>query len=435
MRDLLIVGLTVMGCVLALRHAWIGALLWAWLSLMNPHRFAFGLAYDAPLAAMAAAATMLGLLATRDRHSPFETGPPRVLLVFMIWMTLSWLFGLDPESDYEQYKKVMKVDVMTLVTLALISSRLQITTLTWVVTMSLALLGIKGGVFTILTGGNFRVWGPPGTFIADNNEIALALVMTIPLLRFLQQQSRTRLLRGFVGFAMLMCAAAALGSYSRGGFLAISAMGVFLWFRGSNRLRNGIVIGALALGMLAFMPEEWAARMSTIENYEEDRSAMGRISAWWTAFNVARTHLFGIGFELARPELFAQYSPYPDMVHAAHSIYFLVLGNHGFVGLFLFLAIFVLCWRQANRIRRWAKGRPELQWCHQLASMCQVSLVGYAVGGAFLSLAYFDLPYYVMIIVAATHQWVKRQAVQTEAEMVPQRKWLRQLASWCGMTA
>jgi hydrogenase/urease accessory protein HupE len=40
--------------------------------------------------------------------------------------------------------------------------------------------------------------------------------------------------------------------------------------------------------------------------------------------------------------------------------------------------------------------------------MMQVALVAYAVGGAFLSLSYFDLPYYIAIAVAATRVVVGR---------------------------
>ncbi|OYV00923.1 MAG: putative O-glycosylation ligase, exosortase A system-associated [Burkholderiales bacterium PBB5] len=357
-----------------------------------------------------------------------------VLTVFMFWMTLSWLMGLSPSDDYDQGKKVMKIDVMILVALVVVISRFQIVTLAWVMAFSLGILGVKGGFFTVINGGNYRVWGPPGTFIEDNNEFALALIMTIPLLRFCLMQARARWLRGLVIGVMLLTAASALGSYSRGALLAIAAMTLVMWWRGPNKFRNGVLLLVVAVAMLAFMPDQWGDRMASIETYEEDRSALGRISAWWTAFNVAKNYPFGIGFELARPELFARFSPYPDMIHAAHSIYFLVLGNHGFVGLFLFLLMWALTWRQAAQVRRMARGKPEYQWCHDLAGMCQVSIAGYAVGGAFLSLSYFDLPYYVMVLVLATREWLRRRLAgePPDAEVVIRANWLRRVARVCG---
>jgi putative inorganic carbon (HCO3(-)) transporter len=170
------------------------------------------------------------------------------------------------------------------------------------------------------------------------------------------------------------------------------------------------------------MPAEWTQRMSTIDNYQEDRSAMGRISAWWTAWNLAWHYPAGVGFNVARADLFALYSPYPDYVHAAHSIYFQILGNHGFVGLFLFLAIWISTWKNAAWILKEAPKNPESIWCVNLANMMQVSLVAYAVGGAFLSLAYFDLPYNIMAIVVITRLWIQRKAWLQEPEKPPP-KW------------
>jgi putative inorganic carbon (hco3(-)) transporter len=50
-----------------------------------------------------------------------------------------------------------------------------------------------------------------------------------------------------------------------------------------------------------------------------------------------------------------------------------------------------------------------------------VSLVAYAVGGAFLDLAYYDLPYNIMIIVVLTYAWVRRRAWETEPVAQPGR--------------
>jgi hypothetical protein len=85
------------------------------------------------------------------------------------------------------------------------------------------------------------------------------------------------------------------------------------------------------------------------------------------------------------------------------------LGEHGFIGLALFLTIWGLTWRWANWLRKNATGNPETEWAAVLGGMCQVSLVGYAVGGAFLSLAYFDLPYNIMVLVVLARRWVEAQ--------------------------
>lgn len=431
MRDLLIVSIVLAGSLAALRLPWIGILTWVWLSLMNPHRYSFGFAYDAPLAALAAAATVVGLIVTPDKTSPVGSAAGRLLVLFTIWITLSWLFGLDREGDYDQWKKVMKVFFMTFVALSLFAKRRQIIALAWVTTMSLAILGVKGGVFTVLTGGSNRVWGPPGTFIEDNNEFALALIMTVPLVAFVRTQCASRLMKLLMSVVMLLCGAAALGSYSRGALLASGAMLVLLWWRGDNKVRNAVLLSAVAVLLVAFMPENWSQRMSTIETYEQDASALGRLSAWWTAFGIAKDYPFGVGFEIARPELVAKYSPYPERVHAAHSIYFLVLGNHGFVGLLLYLLLGASAWLAASRIRAATAKVPEAQWCWNLAGMCQVSMAAFAVGGAFLSLSYFDLPYYVMALIVVTERWVRAQGWIKEptTDAPPRGKFGRLLAS------
>jgi putative inorganic carbon (hco3(-)) transporter len=433
MRDLIIVSIVFAGALVALRKPWVGVMLWTWLSIMNPHRMSWGFAYDAPLAAVAAGATLVGWALTRERDWPLKGWPTRFLAVFVVWITLSWQLGVDSDYDYPQWSKVMKVYLMTYVGLALLRTKEHIVALVWVAAGSLALLGIKGGFFTLLTGGNYRVWGPPGSFIADNNEFALALVIAIPLLRFLQLQLQAGWRRHLMTIAMALCAVAAIGTHSRGALVAITVMSLMLWWRGNSRVMGGLVIACVAVALLTFMPESWTARMTTMSgSYEEDRSALGRISAWWNAYGIANHYPFGVGFNAARPELFQRFSPYPDAVHAAHSIYFQVLGNHGWVGLGLFVAIFATTFWSAGRLQVEARGLAQATWCVQLAAMCQVSLIGYAVGGAFLSLSYFDLPYIVMSLVVMARVWVAKQAWTTDAP--PSKRWFSVpgVAPWGG---
>jgi probable O-glycosylation ligase (exosortase A-associated) len=208
---------------------------------------------------------------------------------------------------------------------------------------------------------------------------------------------------------MLLSALAALGSYSRGGLLAIVAMTIFLWLKSRKKLMVGSVLMAAGPALLLFMPEEWSSRMDTIDNYQADASAMGRINAWYMAWNLARDRFFGGGFDIYEPATFAAYAPDPNDVHAAHSIYFQVLGEHGFVGLGLYLLVGLTSWRTAGWIVRHARQVPGMQWAVDMATMIQTSLMGFAVGGAFLSLTYFDVPYYLMCALVATRVLVQAQ--------------------------
>ncbi len=421
MRDIAVMSIVLMLAVVALRRPWIGVMLWLWVSLMNPHRFTYGFAYDAPVALIAALATLIGLLFSPDKSPPFKAAPVALFVLFTVWVTVSWLMGLDPTDQFAQWDKVMKVNLMVLVCLMLIRTREQILVLAWVLTLSVALLSVKGGLFTLVHAGGDRVWGPPGSWIAGSNEFAVATIMTIPLLRFLQLQVSGKWLVRSLTAAMLLAAASALGSYSRGALLAIVAMTVVLWWRSQNRGRNGVLLLCLGLVMMASMPEAWSDRMDTIQTYEEDASALGRISAWWVSWNVALNHPSGVGFSIARPELFLAHSPYGLQfgTPVAHSIWFQVLGHHGFIGLFLFLGLWASTWFCAAGLRRTARDNPQLQWVGDLGAMAQVSIVGYCVGGAFLQLAYYDFPYYVMALVVLAHAWVRARGWETEAPPQP----------------
>jgi len=241
--------------------------------------------------------------------------------------------------------------------------------------------------------------------------------MTIPLLHFLQLQVKALWLK--YGFTMLMmlCAAAAIGTHSRGGFLAIGAMSAMFWLRSRKKALIG---GFLLFGVLValpMMPEHWWTRMETISTYQEDASAMGRINAWGVAWNVAVHNVFGGGMSYQHPIFFFLYGTYETSVRAAHSIYFQVLGNHGFVGLFLFLGIWFSTYRTAGWLRKNGRAQEQSAWTADLGSMIQVSLVGYATGGAFLSLSYFDLPYNMMVLAVMTRAWVERRGWERDVEM------------------
>ncbi|OFA07085.1 putative O-glycosylation ligase, exosortase A system-associated [Duganella sp. HH101] len=418
MRDILITLIVFGSLPLILRNPVNGVLMWVWISVMNPHTQGWGFATTFPFAFIVAVATLFSVAISRLPKALPMSGITFTMITLALWMNVTTLFALYPETAYTQWSKVMKIMLMSLVTMTVIRSREDIQRLMWVLTMSIGYYGVKGGIFTIRSGGVDRVWGPEGTFIGDNNAIALALIMTIPLMHYLQQRSDQRWLRHGLSATMLLSALAAIGSYSRGGLLAIAAMIVFMWLKSRHKLAGGALIVLLAPLAFLFMPERWSERMDSIGAYQEDESAMGRINAWYMAWNLARDRFFGGGFEIAEPGAFFLYAPNPTDIHAAHSIYFQALGEHGFIGLGLYLLLLGMTWRSAAWIVRHSRNQPELEWAQQLATMIQASFVGFAVGGAFLSLLYFDVPYYLMGVIVSTRLLIAgRQTATTAATL------------------
>lgn len=416
MRDIVITLIVFASLPYTFKKPYIGALMWIWISVMNPHRLSWGFAYNFPFAAIIAATTLLALLMSPGAKRPPATPAVTVMVMFTLWMVVTTVFAIHPGDSSVMLQRVIKIMLMNLVVMMAVRTKEQLHWMLWALVGSLGYYGIKGGLFTIATGGSFRVWGPEGSFIFGNNEVALAFVVIIPIFYYLYLISNKKWLKyGMVG-AIGLCALASLGSYSRGALLALLGMFGFLWLKSPKKAALGVGMALLLPMIILFMPAKWTERMDTIDNYKEDGSAMGRINAWQMATNLAIDRpLTGGGFEIYDAYVFARYAPMPNDIHAAHSIYFQCLGEHGFVGLGLYLAFVILCWRRANWIISQTKKRADLKWASQLAGMIQVSMIGFGVGGAFLSLLYFDMPYYLMGALLITGQIVQDSLQQPAA--------------------
>lgn len=399
MRDIALVVIIFGSVPLILSRPWIGILMFSWVGYMNPHRMAYGFAFDMQFAAVLAAATLVGLLFDREEKSIPVNAITVIWILFIFHMSISTIMALYPDEAILQWKQVIKIQLMCFVTIMLMRSRERVIALVWVIVVSIGFFGVKGGIFSLTTGFNYIVWGPNGGMIEGNNELALALVMIVPLLRFLQLNATNKWVRYGLIVSMALCVMSVVASYSRGAFLACSAMALALAMQSKYKIRVLVVLLVIGVAGLSFLPEQWSDRMGTIQTYEEDSSAIGRINSWYFAVELAKEHpVVGGGFSSFTPELFERFAPDPEDFHDSHSIYFGILGHQGFVGLGLFLSLGLMTLIANGRLRRTTKNLPEFEWVYNLASMVRVSLIGYATGGLFLGLQYFDLYYHLVAI-------------------------------------
>lgn len=418
-RDIIVFAAVFLGLPFMLRAPWIGVMFWVWIGLMNPHRETWGLAHSFPFALLIAGATLVGVLFTKEPRQFKGGGAAWALFTFMVWTWLTTAFALVPDDAWKMLDRVFKIQFFTFVALFVLYKRQHVQWLAGVIVLSIGFYSVKGGVFTLATAGNYRVWGPLGSFIYDNNALALATVMTIPLWVYFHRMATNRWLKWAIVGCTLLSVVSALGSYSRGALLAITAMSLFLWLKSQRKIGLGIFTALVAAALIAFMPGKWEERMGTIATYDEDASAMGRLEAWTMLFNLAVDRpIVGGGFEANTQELFDRYNPAASVHRSAHSIYFQVLGEQGFVGFAIFCLIWALTWRLSRQIISLARGQPDLAWAESMATMVQVSLVGYLVGGAFLNLAYWDMPYYLLVLLAVTKHALRSEG---SAAAVPRR--------------
>lgn len=408
MRDLLVASIVFGALPFILKRPFWGILMLAWLGYMNPHRLCYGFMLDMPVVQIVAITTLIGMLASHEVKRMVWSREIVVLLIFVGWMGVTTTQAVFFDLAMDQYVKVIKIQILTFMTLLMLTSRERVHLFVWVIVLSIGFYGVKGGIFTVLNGGVYRVQGPFGTFIGGNNELALALIMTIPLIRYLQLQEKSKLIRLGLAIGMTLTALAAVGSQSRGALVGMAAMGTMFWLKSRNKLATALLIIVAGVVVSQVMPEEWYERMNTIETYDEDASAQGRINMWWMAWNLANDRIFGGGFEFWRVQLFSGYAPDPTNIRAAHSIYFQVLGDHGWVGLILFLALLGLTWRKCSTVIRLAKQRDDATWARDLAAMLQVSIVAYMSAGAFLGLAYFDYIYHLIAVAVVVHALLTR---------------------------
>ena len=428
MRDLILLVALVALAPMVWRTPIVGILAWIWITLMSPQREVYGFLHGFELNFWIAVVTILAWAGSRERKLVPPSLLALIMILFGLWTCVTTYFALDPQFSQVLLLRTLKTLALGLAVITLVNTKLRIQVVIWAVVAALEYYSVKGGGFVLLTGGRNHVYGPEATMIADNNSLALALIALLPLLLYLRATSAGLAARLVAVGLITLSLLAIVGTYSRGALLAIAAAGATY----AMRSRNGVIVMVLvALGAVSLsgaLPASWMHRMATIQSYNDDASFAGRVAAWKTAMNiVAKRPVVGGGFSATNLDWVAQKFHTDDSLDAgkaAHSIYFEVLGDHGVVGLALYLVMVGVAVANTVMTLRATRGRADLAWAAQLARMLQVSIVAILVGGALLSMAYYDGFIIIFALTSSLLRIVRQPAAQL-AEIRTQPKWAR----------
>jgi probable O-glycosylation ligase (exosortase A-associated) len=188
-------------------------------------------------------------------------------------------------------------------------------------------------------------------------------------------------------------------------------MGAAFLLRAQRRVLAAALLSlAITVGALV-VPDKWTDRMETIEHYDTDGSFQGRVNAWGMAWNLALDRpLTGGGFETFIWPVFAVYGPDPNNVHDVHSIYFEILGEHGFVAFGLWAGLILLTLLTLRGLMRQARRDPALAWTRHYPIMLETGILAYLVAGLALGQAYFDLFWNMVAMSIILRSLVDREA-------------------------
>lgn len=412
MRELLLIFIVGCASLTGLFRPLIGLYGYIWFAVMRPDVFAWST--DRQYSLVLAVATLLGCVPYLGQVLRlFASSISRWLLVLQVIIGLSVLFAVKPELCYDNYWVFVRIILMALLIPVLVLTVEDLRYLLLLMALSIGVVGSKFGFWALLQGGVHFTVGLGG-FMSDNNNLALALVMGIPLLYYGRRLTESRNLRMLLLVMLFGTTSAVIMSHSRGGALALGAVILMVMYRSKKSFGSSIgillMIALLLVPPLYLVRETYFDRLSTIKAPSEESSALSRLAYASAAFRMWQDYpLFGVGFGTENQmRLWPQYvdEQFRDKAQVVHNTYLQMLADSG---MFAFLIHTLLLWgsvlamgRSATRLDR--QGRADLA---TYPLLLQASLAGFGVGSLFLSRVMFDF-YYLLLMCAASWQIIER---------------------------
>lgn len=422
LRTLLVFAILVPGMAAALTNRFAALLLYLWFALFRPQEWVWIDVSRFRLSLMLGILLIVPCLATGVL--PFVAHPISAsALVFLFAGLTAQVGALDPGVGWQWVDYLMRLLLVCLLAITLVSSTRRFLLTVAVVAGSFGFHAAKAGLASML-GGGVRVYdGLAGAF-GDNNGYAVGMAMVVPLLFLIAQNAPHRWIRYGFATAGLLTIFATFATFSRGGFLAVTAgAGVFVVLQRA-RIKAVVLMLILAVPLGAFMlsQEGYIDRLGTIRSYEEtnETSALSRLYFWELALKMAIDRPLGVGlfnYEVAYDRY--DYLGVYGQRRSVHSSHLQALAETGFLGAAAYASALTLGLVCTLRIRRRASHptltAEEQQVFATAGSALTASLVAFIVGGAFVAMALNDLLWLVLALVAALDRISRQSVERTEA--------------------
>lgn len=413
MRELLLFLIVGALCPVAiLRPRW-GLYAYTWFALMRPDYLAW-VPGDHPFSFALAVCTMIGGLVYLDRIPRLFKNPISLILIALqVPMLLSAVMAVRSDLAWPVYNMYARVLVMALLIPMLLDTVEHLREFFLVVAFSMGFLGAKFGLGGILHGGT-RFDSGYGGFLADNNCVALAFAMVIPLCWYARSVVKAVWAKSMFLIMVFGSMGGVVWTHSRGGALSAGIVLLGLARRSRHKVLVLVLLVALAAPAVYLVRQTYIDRIASIDDIHSDSSIRERFVYWGAALRMWKDHpLFGVGFGSTNFQALLDRYIARDDNHVVHNTYLQVLVDSGLFAFLLYDLLLVTTWVWLGKsARRMRQTHPELE---AYPAALQGGILAFAIGSMFLSRVTFDF-YYILVATAAAWYLIEKQISVEGAE-------------------
>jgi O-antigen ligase len=251
-----------------------------------------------------------------------------------------------------------------------------------------------------------------GGWMGDENDVALALNVALGMGYYLLPLQRTAGMKLLMLSAMALNVAGVVMSNSRGGFIGLAGLGIYMVLAGPKRPRIIAAVVVAAIGLAMFAPASYWDEVRSIRSADQKGdTGEARIYFWKIAWRMFLDHpIAGVGtgnFGIRAAEYEDKWRAETTGHHvwgrAAHSLYYTLLSEQGIIGVTLFALMLGWAVRTAWRIRRTAKVRGDAAGLEENAMSCglMAGMVALLITGAFLTVIYYPIIWVLVGLLAS----------------------------------
>ncbi|KKC27409.1 putative O-glycosylation ligase, exosortase A system-associated [Sphingomonas sp. SRS2] len=427
MRDLFLIGFMMMMTVLGFRRPFLFLCTYIYVDIVSPQRISYYLLSSIPVSLIFFAASFLGWAINDDKALSKPTPRQIILILLLLYSGFTTLTAAHPDAAWEKWDWVWKAMIFAIFMPMALYTRVRIEGILLVMLVCLSSIALVGGAKTLAGGGGY---GTLNLMVANNSgmyessTISAFSICSIPLILYMAKYSTivpptifARLYWYGLAFACLLIP---IGTQTRTGLLCIVLM-AFLELRAAKRrmMYLGVMAAIVVVG-LPFLPKSYTERMDTINTYKADASASTRIAVWKWTIDYASKNPLGGGFNAYignKLEIDMSYKTADgtlvkvvgyDVGRSFHNAYFEMLGEQGYPGLAMFLAVHLIGIFRMEVVRRtYAKHQGDNAWVAPLASALQNAHLIYMLGCSFVGIAFQPFIYFIIAVEIGFDRYVQ----------------------------